>query len=519
MAAKRITGVLAIAAGALALADPASAASKTYCVEKPECAGIDRATFQAALNSAKAHGGRDRIELGPATFLSHTGFNYSASAPNTVEIVGMGADATRLRTDPVASDAATLVLHGGSVSDLEILGPYSIGEDVDNKTLGLELLGDGARLRIVGGFTNVRLRQGATLTDSTLSEGGIPGYQRPSIMADDGEATVTDSTVESRGVANLTSDTGRLTISRSRITAPWGVIAGEGGTVHVDNTLFRGVGHELYALTAYSQAASAELVATNVTVAGDAGTTAGHGVAAVSDGGGTVAAASVRNSVLTGVPLSIRRESTQGSARITLAHSAFDPSRLEQSGGGTLNTSEANHDAPNLVDFHLPPGSPLIDAGSADGVSGTDLDGAARVVDGDGDGVAAPDIGAFEFVPGPSSEPPGGDPGVIPAAAPVLSKLTLTRRKFRVAGKRLGTTVRFRLDTAATVRLRVFRVKGGRRVGSLVRAGRAGSNKLRFRGRFGRRTLRPGRYVVRARAMNSAGRRSATRSVKFRIIR
>jgi hypothetical protein len=519
MTAKRLTGTLAALAGVLAMADTASAASRTYCVEKPACEGLDRATFQAALNSAAAHGGPDRIELGPSTFLSHAGFDYSETGANTVEIVGMGADQTRLRTDPAAGDLATLVLNGGSISDLEILGPHSIGEDPDNKTLALELQGEGTHLRIVGGFTNVRLRKGATLSNSQLSEGGIPGYQRPSVLADDGDATLVDSTVESRGVASLATDSGRLAISRSRITAPWGVIAAEGGSAHVDNTLFRGVGSELYALTAYTQSGSAQLVARNVTVVGS-GVTDGHGVAAVSDGGGTVASAIVENTILVGVPKSLARRTTAGSAQITVTHSAYDASRVEQSGGGILNTGEGNVGAPtDLVDFRLPPGSPLIDAGDSGGVGAVDLDGGARAVDGNGDGVAVPDIGAFEFVPGAEPVvPPAGAPPVAAPAAPKLSKLSLTRRKFRVAGRRRGTVVRFRLDSVATVRLRVLTVKG-RRVGTLVRAGRSGPNRLRFKGRVGRRLLRPGRYVVRAQATNAAGLRSARRSVKFRILR
>jgi hypothetical protein len=518
MIAARVTGALAALVGVLALADTASAISKTYCVEKPACAGLDRATFQAALNSAAAHGGPDRIELGPSTFLSHTGFNYSETGANTVEIVGMGVDNTRLRTDPAAGDLATLVLHGGSISDLEILGPYSANTDLE--TTGLELKGDGARLRIVGGFTNVRLREGATLTDSTLTEGGIHDDSRGSLLVDDGAATVTDTAIESRGVASLTVGTGSLTLSRSRITAPYGVLAAEGGSAHVDNTLFRGVGTELYALISYSQTASAQLVATNVTVAGD-GVTDGHGAAAVSDGGGTVASLIVHNSILTGVPTSIARRTTAGSAQVTVSHSAFDASRVEQSGGGLFNAVERNFEAPpDLADSRLPAGSPLIDAAEPGGTGSLDLDGRERSVDGDGDGVAAPDIGAFEFVPTPGGDPVGpgpGDPPVDVAVAPVLSKLSLTRRRFG-AGRRRGTVIRFRLSEAATVRLRIFTVRG-RRVGTLVRQGRAGSNRLRFTGRVGKRVLRPRRYVVRARATDAAGLRSVTRTVRFRIVR
>ncbi len=48
-------------------------------------------------------------------------------------------------------------------------------------------------------------------------------------------------------------------------------------------------------------------------------------------------------------------------------------------------------------DFHLRRGSPAIDAGSADRVPSTDFEGTPRPRDGNGDGTAACDVGAFEM--------------------------------------------------------------------------------------------------------------------------
>lgn len=50
-------------------------------------------------------------------------------------------------------------------------------------------------------------------------------------------------------------------------------------------------------------------------------------------------------------------------------------------------------------DYHLQTGSPAIDAGSALGAPSIDFDGTPRPLDGNGDGTATVDIGAFEFSP------------------------------------------------------------------------------------------------------------------------
>jgi len=54
-------------------------------------------------------------------------------------------------------------------------------------------------------------------------------------------------------------------------------------------------------------------------------------------------------------------------------------------------------------DFHLTQGSPVIDAGdnSAPNLPATDFDGNPRITDGNNDGVATVDPGAYEFAPPP----------------------------------------------------------------------------------------------------------------------
>ena len=130
------------------------------------------------------------------------------------------------------------------------------------------------------------------------------------------------------------------------------------------------------------------------------------------------------------------------------------------------------------------------------------------------------------------SPPPGGGPGA-DTAAPVLSGVRLTRKRFaigarataRVAGRRRGTVLRFTTSEAGTLRVKVqrrvrrhgkvvFRAKA-----QLVRTVAAGKDRLKFSGRIGRHALRAGRYRMVVRVTDAAGNRSEAAKARFRILR
>ena len=97
--------------------------------------------------------------------------------------------------------------------------------------------------------------------------------------------------------------------------------------------------------------------------------------------------------------------------------------------------------------------------------------------------------------------------------APVLSKVSLKRKRFAVGRKR-GTVLRFGLSEPARMKVRVRRARG-----SLVRAKGAGAGRLRFSGRLGGRALRAGRHRMVVTATDAAGNRSPRVILRFRIVR
>jgi hypothetical protein len=128
--------------------------------------------------------------------------------------------------------------------------------------------------------------------------------------------------------------------------------------------------------------------------------------------------------------------------------------------------------------------------------------------------------------PGPRGGGTPDRPGTRPAKLR-LTKLRMTPRRFAVSHRRLprgtrldGTRISWRLNRAATVRLTFQKRtgKGWKRVGVVSRHGKAGVGEVRFRGRFGRKLLKPHRYRVVVVAAGG-GDRTAARRLGFRVLK
>lgn len=255
----------------------------------------------------------------------------------------------------------------------------------------------------------------------------------------------------------------------------------------------------------------------------------------------------------------VKVTTSNGAASFTASHSSYDTvttspglgtATATPAGSGTNLIGDPLFVDPSAGDYTLQAGSQLVERGDPAVVVAGELDaaGAPRAQDIDCDGLAIPDIGAFERAgaAGPCP-PPGPGVGGADTTAPVLDRFTLTNRIFRTAARAAarrprGTRFRYRLSEDATVRIAIERRAPGRRVGRRCRppsrrlrgrrpcvryvrvgvlraSGKAGRNTLSFSGRIGRRVLRPGRYRARATATDLAGNVSAKRRATFRVVR
>lgn len=177
-----------------------------------------------------------------------------------------------------------------------------------------------------------------------------------------------------------------------------------------------------------------------------------------------------------------------------------------------------------------------MDAGGPATAHGLDLDGNPLVADGNADGFARRDLGAFELQPVPT-------PSSAPAAdtlAPLVSGFKATPARFAVGH---GTHFRYTLSENARITITLKRVLTGRRVAAgkcvkpskrlahakrctryrtaahLYTDGQGGANSTPFTGRIGKKALRPGRYRALIAATDPAGNRSLRKSRRFRIVR
>jgi hypothetical protein len=445
------------------------------------------------------------------------------------------------------------------VSDLTIHEPQSAsfgftGLLTDNTARRIAVTEDTAQTESFR--IGVYLDHGAVLEDSQVA---LKSLGTVGVFVGDGHVR------RSALLAETAATTNNGSIEQSLVTGFYAGVRAYGGATSITSS--RIAAGEDFGLSAESYAGVPETTidAVNVTIVG-AGV--GYGAMASTDfDSGVSAAIRLTNAVIRGFPSALHASAPgAGHAAVAASYSDYDPSGNGTSGGANAaitatnvsNVGDAGFADPAGGDYHLLPGSPLVDAGAPATAQGLDLDGKALVADGDRDGTPRRDLGAFELqppaIPGGSVPPAGGGKdGDTPApdtVAPLVFNFRAAPALFTVAraatplAARLarGTRFRFALSEAARVTLKIQRVRAGRRsggrcvrptprlrhaarckrhrtLGALARSAQSGTNSIRFSGRLGERALRRGRYRAQLRATDAAGNRSAPQGARFRIVR
>jgi hypothetical protein len=408
----------------------------------------------------------------------------------------------------------------------------------------------------VGAGTYGPITDVLTIGTSFLVE-GEPGQPIPVVVMNSaGGVGVTNGGSVSRLDLRQTGGSQALSVangSADQISARSGSIAGctllNGASLR--NTLCVG-GAEGVSVAGVSGSLTAAL--RNVTLASSSPN--GSGLVALGSGG--TVAVNATNTIAHGSG-SGRDILASGTATITLDHSNY--SNVATSDGATItpNAANGNQDAAPVfvnagtADFREFGTSPTVDAGATDATADGDFDfdGGPRHIG------PAVDIGADETAR--LILPPSG--GAMAIAS--VSGYGLSRSTFAAASKgpsaqaaakkrkrkkaKVGTTVSYTLNEAATVTFTVQRRTTGRKVkkkgkkarcvartrknrrkrkctryvklkGSFTQAGKAGKNRFKFSGRLRSRKLKPGRYKLIA-TPSAGGQKGKARSKAFRIVR
>lgn len=460
-----VLGCTLVAAGGGA----ASASADVYCVSDTACVstgGSARTTVQAALDAADAHAGSDVVQIGPGTFtaVGPNGFTTSMSG-GPVEVRGAGRGSTTLTAPPVVNGstvtAIRLSVAGSALHDLKIVLPgWTAGsgtsEGVFATGTAIDRI-DVAPAPTGSNYTGITFT--GTLRDSTSRVPQTAGGAAAVRVDDSGTGIIEDSALS--GFYAVYSDTLQATpttttVRRSRLTGGPYVVYARGSAVTIESSLMSSSTAGAVGLQLLARANAP----TTAAVRGATLTGLTTGVSVRSSLAGATVSATVSSTIIRATQNSLMRAaSSGGTANLAVSYSDYTqppagastgPGTLTQTTGNT-NVSDARFVDAAAGDFRLRYDSPLLDAGDpaalAAGESATELAGGARVVDGDANGTAVRDVGAFEY----QRQAPKAVATVSSAAVPVGQSVTFDASGSQDADAGDTLTYAWAFDDGATV--------------------------------------------------------------------
>jgi len=582
----------------VALALPAAAQAAVRCVGTSggDCT-MTYPTPQQAVDAAVT--GEDTIRFGAGTF-------GPVSTPKVLTYVGVGAGtpdsaagATVIR-QTVASETGMDLQQGGTVRALRAEGGFYPGgmgtagigiwfraaTDGDMALTLVDVIATGGATTPPLGAGGIGLKLGdslpttgskvATVTGGAFLGSATPGAGGRGVDSCCVQSTITGALIRTAGGPAVSADNdGTLTLNGTTVEGVTGIRTQGPIKLTVNRSRVNAAGIGLFLRSRPNEPTTVSVRDTLVTAGSSPGETGGAVVleGALGDpvvfdavgstfiGRGTSPAVHARRdaadsaTVTTTLRNSIARAEGTGvdlladRASIGAEFSSFNTRTLENGGTAPEPGSAGNVAGDPMLapDHSLLPGSPLIDRGDPAALLPGELDlaGLARSLDGTGDCVAVPDIGALER---PDACPPP------PNVAPVMTNVGVTNRVFAPVARsgaarrrvKRGTRFRYTLSEPARVTMRIERVLPGRvrgrgarrrcvkptarnrgarrckrykRVTTLAANEQAGRQSTAFSGRVKGRALRRGRYRARLVATDALGARSAETRIALRVVR
>jgi serine protease len=385
---------------ALASASSATAAPQTYCVHQGGACAVGQvdvgSDLQTALNDAVVNPG-STVLIGPGTFTHAGGFAATPSVAVDMTITGAGAGRTVIE----ATGSSPVFVFQLRATTASTLSGVTVG--ITSNVSGYGLILDGATANGIavtlepgaGLAYGAQVLGGATIEHSTIQGGNV------AVLANISPATLLDDTLSAP--TGISSGGTTLTGQDLRITGANVAVAADGAT---DSTTIDG----LLAIvnTGASQSAvqannGATLVVRSATLV-DVGTAAATGVFAAGVGAHT--SLTFSDSIVRGFTTANGRAASGGAGAADLTLNNDDIALVTNTGvtGTFTHTGDIDADPlfvnPAAGDYRLRFGSPAIDTGgncAAICQTVPDLDGLVRPIDGNGDGTAVRDMGAFEY--------------------------------------------------------------------------------------------------------------------------
>jgi hypothetical protein len=384
----------ALSVAAIALALPTTADAETWCVDRSGCdAPHTKASVQAAIAAAGANGNDtlDTVLVGAGHY--HGPFNVMGGNP----VILQGAGVSTVLDDPApkSADDRTLALGTNNVADTSTVRDLKVVVPPGAQHTGVSGQGRLENVAVVDGGATTSAR-GTTLI-------GVLDRVQVSVSGAGGT-----------GVINAR----RLT--RSRVVASGIGVQNAGALI---DDLVRVTGSPSFAIDVSSLSNPGVLEGRQLTLVGPGAPADATGVrvtASSAGEGGHDASASLNGIIVRGFAHDLVAQGGPGvcgyppnttdctlKAGIDVAYSDFGFSREQVGtaatvthGAGDRNDVDPRFRSPAGGDFSLLRQSPLVDAGDpaepAAGDPATDLAGSERVADGDRNGTARMDIGAFE---------------------------------------------------------------------------------------------------------------------------